>query len=231
MLIIRRIRRALLLPVVLAVVAATGSAATGAPPVPTGPTGSESAADHADLRWITLVTGDRVLVETTGTGTRVRTVTPGPGRRDMSFVRQTRGDTFVIPADAAALVAGGRVDRRAVELRKADASAFGETLKARLMGSALPRDGAPAGRRTTVPVTVGRQAGATYGRLTTLDVAVSLDDGATWQPAAVTGGGPHRDVTVDHPIGAGFVPLRATAEDDEGNAVTETIIRAYGLRG
>lgn len=30
--------------------------------------------------------------------------------------------------------------------------------------------------------------------------------------------------------GAQFVSLRATAADDRGTAVTETIIRAYGLR-
>lgn len=79
------------------------------------------------------------------------------------------------------------------------------------------------------PVTVQQQAGATYGNLTTLTVEASYDDGKTWRPAKVKGTGLSRTVTVDHPAGTPFVSLRATAADDRGTAVTETIIRAYGL--
>jgi hypothetical protein len=79
------------------------------------------------------------------------------------------------------------------------------------------------------PVIVQQQAGATYGNLTTLTVEVSYDDGKTWKPAKVQGGGLSRTVTVRHPAGTQFVSLRATAADDRGTAVTETIIRAYGL--
>jgi hypothetical protein len=80
------------------------------------------------------------------------------------------------------------------------------------------------------PVTVQQQAGATYGNLTTLTVEVSHDDGVTWRPANVQGTGLNRTVSVHHPAGTRFVSLRATAADDRGTAVTETIIRAYGLR-
>lgn len=59
-------------------------------------------------------------------------------------------------------------------------------------------------------------------------VDVSYDDGATWQSAAVTGSGSDRTVTVHHPANARFA-LRASAVDDQGNAVTQSIIRAYGL--
>ncbi|WP_204003852.1 S8 family serine peptidase [Virgisporangium aurantiacum] len=82
----------------------------------------------------------------------------------------------------------------------------------------------------TYPVTVQQQAGATYGNLTTLTVEVSYDDGQTWRPATVHGTGLNRTVAVHHPAGTRFVSLRATAADDRGTAVTETIIRAYGLR-
>ena len=61
-------------------------------------------------------------------------------------------------------------------------------------------------------------------------VDVSYDDGATWQSAAVTGSGSHRTVTVHHPANARFVALRASAVDDQGNAVTQSIIRPYGPR-
>jgi hypothetical protein len=79
------------------------------------------------------------------------------------------------------------------------------------------------------PVTVQQQVGAAYGNLTTLTVEVSYDDGMTWRPATIQGTGLNRTVTVHHPAGVRFVSLRATAADDRGTAVTETIIRAYGL--
>ncbi|MEJ3746661.1 S8 family serine peptidase [Actinomycetes bacterium KLBMP 9797] len=92
------------------------------------------------------------------------------------------------------------------------------------------RNVAKAGKRATYPVSIQQGAGATYGNLTTLTVEVSYDDGATWKAAPVSGTGLERTVTVDHPAGTAFVSLRATAADDRGTSVTETIIRAYGLR-
>ncbi|MGN9907466.1 S8 family serine peptidase [Phytohabitans sp. LJ34] len=89
---------------------------------------------------------------------------------------------------------------------------------------------AKAGKRSTYPVFVQQGAGATYGNLTTLTVEVSYDDGVTWKAAPVSGTGLDRKVTVYHPAGKAFVSLRATAADDRGTSVTQTIIRAYGLR-
>ncbi|MEV6305706.1 S8 family serine peptidase [Actinoplanes sp. NPDC051861] len=89
---------------------------------------------------------------------------------------------------------------------------------------------APAGRTARYPVYVQQGGGASYGNLTKLTVDVSYDDGATWKPARVTGTGLNRTVAVDHPAGAQFVSLRAAAADEHGTAVTQTIIRAYGLR-
>jgi hypothetical protein len=81
---------------------------------------------------------------------------------------------------------------------------------------------APAGQAFTFPVQVAARA--------RLAVDVSYDDGVTWQAATVTGSGPRRAVTVRHPADASFVALRATAVEDGGDAVTESITRAYGLR-
>ena len=89
---------------------------------------------------------------------------------------------------------------------------------------------AAAGKPATYPVYVQQGAGASYGTLTTLTVDASYDDGKTWTPARVTGTGLTRAVTVGHPAGAKFVSLRATAADDHGTAVTQTLIRAYGLK-
>ena len=80
---------------------------------------------------------------------------------------------------------------------------------------------APADCAFTVPVTVDREGGA--GRVRDLSVQVSYDDGKTWRKVRVSDG----KVQLRHPKGHGFVSLRAAAADGSGNAVEETIIRAY----
>ena len=90
-------------------------------------------------------------------------------------------------------------------------------------------NGAPSGTRFTVPLHIGRQAGS--GDLEEVTVEASFDDGGTWQPLRVTGRGDDRKVTIDHPTGPGFVSLRATAADADGNRVEQTIIHAYRLTG
>jgi subtilisin family serine protease len=89
---------------------------------------------------------------------------------------------------------------------------------------------APAGRRFALPVYVQQQRGASFGRLNELSVQASFDDGATWQPVRLHGHGLQRFALVDHPRGAGFVSLKATAADSNGNRVEQTIVRAYKLR-
>lgn len=61
----------------------------------------------AEENGVTLITGDRVLV----TGARHR-IEPGPGRQ-VNFASQVRdGHLYVIPSDAAPLIAEGALDRR-----------------------------------------------------------------------------------------------------------------------
>ena len=80
---------------------------------------------------------------------------------------------------------------------------------------------APANRLFAIPVTVDRQA--VTGPVRDLAVRVSFDDGRTWRAAPVLAG----HLLVGHPEGHGFVSLRATAADRDGNAFEETLIRAY----
>ncbi len=79
------------------------------------------------------------------------------------------------------------------------------------------------GRKVTIPVEVDRQAGAVPARLCGLTVDVSTDDGRTWTRLRVDVG----TVTVTNPTRPGFVSLRASATDADGNTVEETIIHAY----
>jgi hypothetical protein len=49
-------------------------------------------------------------------------------------------------------------------------------------------------------------------------------------PVTLAGSGDVRTATVTHPATARFASLRASATDDAGNEVTETILRAYAVR-
>lgn len=85
---------------------------------------------------------------------------------------------------------------------------------------------APAGRAYPVPVQVVPQPGSAAAAVTDLTVEVSYDDGQTWQEVPVRGG---RLVVLHHPDGDGFVSLRASATDADGNTVEQTVIRAYRI--
>ncbi|MFC0623351.1 S8 family serine peptidase [Kribbella deserti] len=64
---------------------------------------------------ITLISGDRVALR----GAKTPVAQAGPGRAGMGFhISKVGGDTFVLPYDAAALVAAGRVDRRLFNVTK-----------------------------------------------------------------------------------------------------------------
>ncbi|MGQ0840871.1 S8 family peptidase [Actinokineospora sp.] len=82
-----------------------------------------------------------------------------------------------------------------------------------------------------VPVTVQRLSRAAPVSITELTVSASYDDGRTWRPVPVTRA-PGADVAtaeIDHPRSARYVSLRATATDSAGDAVEQTVLRAYGV--
>ncbi len=80
---------------------------------PVSPAGLSAAVRTGGPRWLTLITGDRVLVRPDRHGGGPMTVLPGPGRRGIAFRQYRLGpDTMVVPADAARLVASGQVDQR-----------------------------------------------------------------------------------------------------------------------
>jgi hypothetical protein len=90
---------------------------------------------------------------------------------------------------------------------------------------------APAGA-STLGVTVAPPLGATPTPITGVTVEVSYDDGQTWAPASVAGSGSQFTATYTTPDPAstnGYVSVRTTATDAAGDAVTQTLIRAYAL--
>jgi hypothetical protein len=76
-----------------------------------------------------------------------------------------------------------------------------------------------------VPFTVDHQG--TAGVSTSASVQVSYDDGTTWSAAPVIRKGDRGVVLLRHPTGHGYVSLQGSAADAQGNAVTQTVIRAY----
>jgi subtilisin family serine protease len=68
-------------------------------------------------------------------------------------------------------------------------------------------------------------------RITSLELDASYDDGVTWTsvPVLRVPGSDRGLAVLRHPRAAGFVSLRARAADGQGNTVTHTTIRAYGL--
>ncbi|MFY4717854.1 S8 family serine peptidase [Streptomyces sp. LaBMicrA B280] len=89
----------------------------------------------------------------------------------------------------------------------------------------------PGGRR--LPVTLGARymAGATgTGTLGGGRLEVSYDEGATWKAVTLRGAGTSWHGTLEVPGAATSVSLRASARDDRGGSVSETIVRAVGVR-
>jgi subtilisin family serine protease len=90
---------------------------------------------------------------------------------------------------------------------------------------ALPldlRNSWKAGAPMPAKFTATRQAGAGRAVVRELRAYASFDDGATWTPVTgmVPGGGK----------AGGFVSLRVTARDSDGNTVDQTVLRAYRLK-
>ncbi|WP_103341920.1 S8 family serine peptidase [Amycolatopsis sp. CA-126428] len=100
-------------------------------------------------------------------------------------------------------------------------------LVVRAEGAVDDQSRAPAGKPFVLALTAQRQPGAGEFRLADLRVETSTDDGAKWTstPTARLGNGGL--AVVHNPPGGGFVSLRITARDTDGNAVTQTVIRAY----
>lgn len=85
-----------------------------------------------------------------------------------------------------------------------------------------------AGHPHFLGLTLSDQDGGPVPTGTVVRVEVSFDAGASWQTAdVVKAGGTFR---AKIPAGTGSVSLRVHARDAAGNAVTQTVIEAYGLR-
>ncbi|MEU6342895.1 S8 family serine peptidase [Streptomyces sp. NPDC046977] len=88
-----------------------------------------------------------------------------------------------------------------------------------------------AGRRTALSVTPSHLAGATgAGAIRTVTLDVSYDDGATWHRTTLCHRGTAWTAQLNAPRSARFASVRATAKDAGGNTVSQTVVRAFGLK-
>ncbi|WP_241195571.1 S8 family serine peptidase [Streptomyces sp. ADI93-02] len=88
-----------------------------------------------------------------------------------------------------------------------------------------------AHRRAGLTVTPSHLEGAAgAGAVHTKTLEVSYDDGATWRRASLRRSGDGWTAQLDAPRRAAFTSLRTTAEDTKGNSISQTVIRAFGLR-
>ncbi|WBB67655.1 S8 family serine peptidase [Micromonospora sp. WMMD812] len=104
-------RNGLTTALALAVIVAAAVTPVQAAPGAASPPSDTSAAAPGQGSWVTLVTGDRVLVRTVAGRTDLA-VHPARRAAPVSFQELTRrGDRYLVPADAAALVQAGVLDR------------------------------------------------------------------------------------------------------------------------
>ncbi|WP_371631017.1 S8 family serine peptidase [Streptomyces sp. NBC_00341] len=85
---------------------------------PAGPA-TEPRTPAATTFTVPLPTGDTVTVERTGARIGSATVTPGPGRKNVTFTTGSvgSGDVSVVPSDAEPLLAAGRLDPRFFDVK------------------------------------------------------------------------------------------------------------------
>ncbi|MFF1401279.1 S8 family serine peptidase [Streptomyces sp. NPDC058287] len=150
--------------------------------------GASSKQAKATTVTVPLPTGDSVTVERPGRATRSVTVHPGPGRADMTFTTSGvgAGDLSVVPADAEALIAAGRVDSRLFDVKELLDAGYGTS------GLATDRavrlivqhgKGADAAKKARTAAGTDSGAGHSITRLgmTPLGPGNRSDAAATWK--------------------------------------------------
>jgi hypothetical protein len=80
-----------------------------------------------------------------------------------------------------------------------------------------------------IPIDARQLGKAGHAELKALSVEASYDDGQTWHRTFVKREGKQWIAVLTHPKTASYVSLRAVASDFRGNALEQTIVRAYGL--
>ncbi|WP_329140194.1 S8 family serine peptidase [Streptomyces sp. NBC_01476] len=170
---------------------------------------------------LTLYQGDTQLGR--GTGTVVGGTAPGAGKLPYRLVIQNSRDASVSTYSA---TTSTEWTFSSAAPRQPDAQ---DVLPLLQLDYGISTDtGGRAARNTALSVSAAQLPGAVgAGRIGAVTVELSYDDGRTWQKSTAGHDGEFR---LDAPRRASFVSLRASVRDAAGNGVTQTVIRAFGLR-
>ncbi|MER7682837.1 S8 family serine peptidase [Streptomyces sp. NPDC096934] len=168
----------------------------------------------------TLYQGTTVLG--TGTFTNVSGDAPGAGRLPYRLVVTSKRDVTYTPYSPSTRTEWDFTS-------KAAADGSDAVLPLLQLDYEVATDSAGrAGRHDTLSVTAAQLPGAVgAGRIGAVTLETSYDGGTTWHRATRDHDGRYR---LDAPKKASYVSLRASVEDSAGNAVHQTVIRAFGLR-
>jgi subtilisin family serine protease len=139
---------------VASAVGGAGASAGAEPVVGMGPAGAP--AGEGAARSVTLLTGDRVVLRHAGAGAGAIEVRRGPGRDRIRFDITAYGDqgTMVVPSDARALLASGRLDPRLFNVTRLLAFGYDDASRADLpvlVQGAAPRAAGGTVRTAEVP--------------------------------------------------------------------------------
>ncbi|MBW8821686.1 MAG: S8 family serine peptidase, partial [Streptomyces sp.] len=156
-------------------------------PAGAGAVDAGSGRTAAAVRTVTLVTGDRVLVDGKG---QVSGVERAPGRKNVPFsVREVAGHTRVIPGDAELLLAQGKLDARLFDVTQLLKDGYDDagrsdvplivTFKGKKTPSMSPFTEAGARMGRTLPVVNGKSMRSVKKRTTDFwDTVTTEESGA-----------------------------------------------------
>ncbi|WP_083999962.1 S8 family serine peptidase [Actinomadura kijaniata] len=170
--------------------AALAAAMAVAPPYGAGTAHAAppTAPDKGGRATVTLITGDRVHVREDAGGRPLVRIEPGAGREKVAFYRRSRGgELSVVPADAAPLVAAGRLDAALFDVTRLLRDGYGDGARPDIplivAGTPARRAAAPAGGTVTRPLAAlnGAAVAARKDRAASVWASVrsSLTGGAT----------------------------------------------------
>ncbi|WP_225627430.1 S8 family serine peptidase [Streptomyces werraensis] len=187
--------------------------------------GDGGSAHSGDTLWMSrsfaLYQGDKLLVRN-GPRPDFGVGDLSPQRLPYRLVTTTKGNTELSPYSATTntewTFTSGEADNQAIPLAQLD---YGTDL-----------DLAGRAKRSSVfsvkPVVVGSDAAE--DAIASVKLEVSYDDGASWRPEALKESGGTWHSRLHAPVRADYVSIRVSATQRNGGGVTQTVIRAFGLK-
>ncbi|WP_338017438.1 S8 family serine peptidase [Streptomyces adustus] len=171
---------------------------------------------------VSLYQGDNLLSRFEG-GPQIGTGELDPRQLPYRMVVETKGNTAVSPYSETTrtewnFTSGAATDIQAVPLVQLDYS------------TDLDADGR-AGRKTDLSITPGvLGSSSAKDAVSSLGLEVSYDDGRTWTRQSLKGSTGSWLAKLSAPHRSRYVSIRVTVKQRNGGGVTQTVIRAFGLK-